>query len=98
MSDIKSIRREKLKSLNITETVKPECLFEKVHRLRKEKQELLERLKEIEEWEAELIKTDECWQGNKGLPKFNQKLYDDWIKLQSKINKITQKYEEGENE
>lgn len=49
---------------------------------------LVDALEDIQDWEAELIETNECWQGNKGLPKFNQKLYDYWIQLQTKRNKL----------
>ena len=93
--DIDKIKKE----LDKVEKNVANAIISEIAKLRKEKQELLEVLKDVQKWEAKLIKNDECWQGNKGLPKFNQKLYDDWIKLQSKINKkITQKYEEGENE
>lgn len=49
-------------------------------------------LKEIEQWEADLIKTDKCWQNE--YPQFTKVTYDNWMKLQQERNELLTKIAE----
>jgi hypothetical protein len=50
------------------------------------KRKVVEYLKKIDEWEAKLIVTDECWDGE--YPQFTKELYDEWMELQKERNEL----------
>lgn len=45
-------------------------------------------LKDLEQFEADWIMCDECWDTEDGMPKFTKEFYDRWIELQNKRNKL----------
>lgn len=55
--------------------------------------EAIQLLKDIEKWEAKWILDDKAWNTSDGLPKLTFELYDEWIVLQGRRNKIIKKPE-----
>lgn len=51
--------------------------------------EMYKFLQELDDWEGELLLTDEAWIN--ALPRFTEKLYDRWIELQIVRNKLRDK-------
>ena len=50
--------------------------------------QLLSWVASVEQWEADLLATDDAWRGNDGLPRFTQGLYDRWLELQAERNRL----------
>ncbi len=52
------------------------------------KMEAFKLLQDIEKWEAKWVLDDRSWSTSDGLPKLTQELYDEWIALQTRRNRI----------
>ncbi len=60
------------------------------------KEKLSEFLEAHEQWEADFINEDKCWE-HSGNPRFNNKIYDSFLQLQSLRNETLSLYKEELN-
>jgi hypothetical protein len=59
---------------------------DEIEELKAREKRLTEYLKKIEEWEAEVIMTDDCW--THGYCSLTEKLSKDWLVLQKERNEL----------